>query len=80
MHLALEDSVEAVPFVDLDSRHYKVVDNFDQRFPSGVPSMRKAEELVVKGDWTFGANVAVVGRARLEGDGGRVEDGSTIGG
>ena len=79
-HLALEGGVEAVPFVDLDSRHYKVVGKFDQHFPAGVPSMRQAEQLVVKGDWTFGADVAVVGRARLEGDGGRVEDGSTIGG
>jgi UTP--glucose-1-phosphate uridylyltransferase len=79
-HLTLQDGVDAVPFVDLDSRHYKLVGEFDERFPAGVPSMRRAEELVVKGDWTFGADVAVVGRGRLEGDGGRVEDGSTVGG
>jgi UTP--glucose-1-phosphate uridylyltransferase len=57
-----------------------VVGKFDQHFAAGVPSMRKAEELVVEGDWTFGAGVRVVGRARLEGDGGRVEDGATLGG
>jgi UTP--glucose-1-phosphate uridylyltransferase len=79
-HLVLEEDVEGVPFVDLDSRHYKLVGKFDEHFPEGVPSMRRAEELVVEGDWTFGKDVTVVGRARLEGDGGRVEDGTTLGG
>jgi UTP--glucose-1-phosphate uridylyltransferase len=70
-----------VPFVDLDSRHYKLVQEFDKRFPDGVPSMRRAEELVVKGDWTFGPDVTVVGRARLDdpGEPSRVEAGSTVG-
>ena len=79
-HLVLEDDVEKVPFVDLDSRYYKLVGRFDERFPAGVPSLRRAEELVVEGDWTFGEGVSVVGRGRLDGDGGRVEDGSVLGG
>jgi UTP--glucose-1-phosphate uridylyltransferase len=77
-HLVLEDGVEKVPFVDLDSRYYKLVGRFDERFPAGVPSLRRAEELVVEGDWTFGEGVTVVGRGRLDGDGGRVEDGSVL--
>ncbi|MEO5710454.1 MAG: UTP--glucose-1-phosphate uridylyltransferase [Nocardioidaceae bacterium] len=72
-HLVLEDGLESVPFVDLDSRFYKLVGEFDRRFPDGVPSLRGAEELVVEGDWTFAADVTVTGRARLDGDGGRVE-------
>jgi UTP--glucose-1-phosphate uridylyltransferase len=79
-HLVLEEDLEGVPFVDLDSRHYKLVGKFDEHFPDGVPSMRRAEELVVEGDWTFGKDVTVVGRARLEGNGGRVDDGTTLGG
>jgi len=79
-HLVLEDGLEAVPFVDLDSRYYKLVGGFDERFPEGVPSLRRAEELVVEGDWTFGKDVTVTGRARLDEDGGRVEDGSTLSG
>ena len=31
-----------VPFVDLDGKVYKVVAEFDKRFPEGTPSMRKA--------------------------------------
>jgi len=79
--LIAEDGVGSVPFVDLDSHHYKLVQEFDQRFPEGVPSMRRAEELVVKGDWTFAGDVTVVGRAHLDDSGkpSRVEAGSTLG-
>jgi UTP--glucose-1-phosphate uridylyltransferase len=79
-HLALADEVDEVPFVDLDPRFYKLVHEFDRRFPDGVPSLRRAAELVVKGDWTFGGDVTVVGDAHLDGDGGHVDSGSTLGG
>ena len=69
-----------VPFVDLDGGFYKLVHDFDERFPDGVPSLRSAEELTVEGDWTFEAGVAVEGRAHLDGPGGRVEAGRTLGG
>jgi UTP--glucose-1-phosphate uridylyltransferase len=78
--LALEDGVEEVPFVDLDSRHYKLVQEFDRRFPEGVPSLRRARSLVVRGDWTFEAGVTVTGSAELDEPGGRVQAGSSIGG
>jgi UTP--glucose-1-phosphate uridylyltransferase len=80
-HLALEDGVDSVPFVDLDSRFYKLVHRFDQRFPDGAPSLRQAEELVVHGDWTFGKGVVVQGRVELDdpGEPARVEPGSTLG-
>jgi UTP--glucose-1-phosphate uridylyltransferase len=80
-HLVLEEGIEQVPFVDLDSRFYKLVHRFDDRFPDGVPSLRRAEQLVVHGDWTFGAEVTAVGRVELE-DPGRpdqVPAGSTLG-
>src|SRR3954454_6943110 len=79
-HLVLADEVDGVPFVDLDSAHYKLVAEFDRRFPRGVPSMRRAEQLVVHGDWTFGADVKAVGKAELEdpGEPSTVEDGATI--
>jgi UTP--glucose-1-phosphate uridylyltransferase len=79
--LALADDRTAAPFVDLDPRYYKLVGEFDRRFPAGVPSMRAADELVVHGDWTFGSGVTVVGNAHLgdPGEPGRVEDGARIG-
>ncbi|MCW2828615.1 MAG: UTP--glucose-phosphate uridylyltransferase, partial [Marmoricola sp.] len=73
------DRVSAtIPFIDLDE-HYKVVEDFDKRFPTGVPSLRNAESLVVSGDWTFGKGVRVHGSAVIKGDRGRVEAGAVLG-
>ncbi|KRA31059.1 MULTISPECIES: UTP--glucose-1-phosphate uridylyltransferase [unclassified Nocardioides] len=58
-----------VPFVELDADHYKLVAEFDQRFPEGAPSLAKASSLTVDGDWTFGHGVQVVGSVELSGKG-----------
>ena len=55
-----------VPFVDLDSSYYKLVPDFERRFPEGAPSLREASSFTVNGDWTFGAKVKVVGDVALE--------------
>ena len=55
-----------IPFVDLDDDHYKLVREFDKRFPEGAPSMRKASSLKIEGDWTFGRGVQVIGDVELE--------------
>ncbi|MBA2551598.1 MAG: UTP--glucose-1-phosphate uridylyltransferase [Nocardioidaceae bacterium] len=71
---------EPVPLVDLDPTHYKRIGSFDERFPQGAPSLRAARSLTVRGDWTFGAGVRVVGDAELDdtGEPGRVADGSRL--
>lgn len=48
------------PFVDLDD-HYKVLADFDARFPKGAPSLTGCERLSVEGDVTFGADVVCTG-------------------
>jgi UTP--glucose-1-phosphate uridylyltransferase len=72
---------EAVPFVDLDPAHYKLVADFDARFAEGAPSLRGADQLVVNGDWYFGPGVTVVGGAVLDDHGApeRVAPGTTLG-
>jgi UTP--glucose-1-phosphate uridylyltransferase len=77
---AVSTTVEQVPLVDLDRAYYTRIDDFDQRFPSGPPSLRRARALTVVGDWTFGADVVVTGDAVLEGEGGEVADATTLGG
>lgn len=57
---------DPVPVVDLDDRHYKIITDFDQRFPAGAPSLRQARSLVVQGDWTFEAGVRVIGAVTLQ--------------
>jgi UTP--glucose-1-phosphate uridylyltransferase len=72
---------DTVPFVDLDPAHYKLVADFDARFADGVPSLRRARQLVVAGDWHFGGAVTVVGDGVLADGGGpeRVPPGSVLG-
>ncbi len=55
-----------LPFVELDRRFYRLLDDFDARFPAGPPSLVQAERLVVRGDATFGAGVVVRGSVELE--------------
>jgi UTP--glucose-1-phosphate uridylyltransferase len=70
------------PYVELDPV-YKLVADFDDRFPHGPPSLRDARRLVVRGDWTFGRDVTVVGDAVVEppttGEPGRILDGTSLG-
>ena len=56
-----------------------MVEEFDKRFPAGVPSLKEADSLVVDGDWTFGERVKVKGSATLKGDHGRVDAGTVLG-
>ena len=63
----LDQVAVEVPFVDLDGEVYKVVGEFDKRFPEGAPSMQKATSLKIEGDFTFGPGVQIVGDVELDG-------------
>lgn len=71
---------DPVPLVDLDPAYYKLIDDFDARFPAGAPSLVQATALRVRGDWTFGADVTVRGAVVLDETGGpaRIADGKTL--
>ncbi|MGI9184097.1 MAG: UTP--glucose-1-phosphate uridylyltransferase [Solirubrobacteraceae bacterium] len=53
------------PYVELDQRFYKLIDEFERRFPDGPPSLREAERLVIEGDVTFGGGVTIRGAVTL---------------
>ena len=57
----LQDTVE----IELDSRYYKHIDQFEKRFKFGVPSLVRCSSLTVSGDVTFGRDVAIVGRVSI---------------
>jgi UTP--glucose-1-phosphate uridylyltransferase len=78
---AVKPMRDSLPFVELDSRYYKLLDEFEGRFPAGPPSLIEAERLVVHGDVTFGAGVAVKGSVELQAEEPkRIADGSVLGG
>lgn len=79
--LPLPERASALPYVELDSRYYKLLDEFERRMPQGPPSLREAERLVVHGDVTFGRGVIVRGSVELDADEPRrLPDGAVLGG
>lgn len=62
----LDQASDEVPYVELDGAFYRLVGDFDKRFPEGAPSLREADSLKVAGDFTFGHGVRVVGDVELE--------------
>ena len=76
---ALVQQVPSVPAVKLASEPYKLINDFEARFPQGVPSLKEAVSLDVQGDWTFGQDVSVIGDAVLGAEGGTVPDGARVG-
>ncbi|MBA2698630.1 MAG: UTP--glucose-1-phosphate uridylyltransferase [Nocardioidaceae bacterium] len=69
------------PYVDLDGDFYKLIADFDARFPAGVPSLRQAKSFVVHGDWTFERDVVVSGQVEVDRDGspGVIQAGTVLG-
>ena len=67
------------PVVTLDRDFYKLLSDFEQRFPAGAPSLRRCRRFEVEGDVTFGAGVAAVGEVRVAGPR-HVPDGEVLGG
>ena len=57
---------ERLPFVELDPRFYKLLDEFEARVGDGAPSLVEADRLVVRGDVTFGPGVIVRGAVEVE--------------
>jgi UTP--glucose-1-phosphate uridylyltransferase len=67
------------PVVTLDEDYYKLLPDFEQRFPAGAPSLRRCCQFEVEGDVTFGAGIVAVGDVRVAGPG-HVPDGTVLGG
>jgi UTP--glucose-1-phosphate uridylyltransferase len=65
--VVLAPGLSAPPTIRLDSRYYRMLDDFDLRFPSGPPSLARCSGLSVTGDVTFGAGVVVEGEVAIHG-------------
>lgn len=63
--VALAVGRSAPPTVALDARYYRLIDEFEARFPAGPPSLAACDELAVAGDVTFGRDVVARGRVQV---------------
>jgi UTP--glucose-1-phosphate uridylyltransferase len=68
---------DRVPIVTLDSDHFKLLRDFDARFPKGPPSLAEAERFEVEGDVRFGEGVVVRGSVTVSGVD-AIEDGAVL--
>ena len=72
----LAPSRDAAPIVEL-SDEFKLLGDFESRFPAGPPSLVAADRLEVEGDVRFGANVTVRGRVHVDGPA-EIPDGAVL--
>ena len=63
------------PFVTLDPDHFKLLRDFEERFPTGPPSLVECERFEVEGDVHFGAGVVARGEVIVHGPA-TIEDGT----
>jgi UTP--glucose-1-phosphate uridylyltransferase len=67
--------------VELDSRYYQTLKDFESRFPHGPPSLKNCSSFKVAGDITFGSNVTCLGDVFISALGGKsstVIDGTVL--
>ncbi|MEM7468098.1 MAG: UTP--glucose-1-phosphate uridylyltransferase [Pseudomonadota bacterium] len=79
---SLERNAQAsAPDVDLDSRYFKKINDFQARFPHGAPSLKDCTSFQVTGDVQFGKAVSVQGAvscAAKDGEKLVIEDGTSL--
>lgn len=68
------------PVIRLDDRYYRLIDEFERRFPAGPPSLRSCDRLTVEGDVTFGKNITIEGEVsiRVGDEPSRIPEGTTL--
>ena len=62
----LHSGREAPPNIELDSRFFRKIDQFESRFPGGPPRLRQCSSLRVEGDVVFESGVTVIGDVRIQ--------------
>ncbi|MDP8203731.1 MAG: UTP--glucose-1-phosphate uridylyltransferase [Candidatus Tenebribacter mawsonii] len=67
--LKLVNEYAKVPHIELRDEFYKDINNFEKRFKSGIPSLKKCRSLIISEDVYFGKNVEIIGNVKITKDG-----------
>ncbi len=76
------ERVGVAPLAELDKRYFKLIGDFEARFPDGPPSLVGCDSLTVRGDVRFGRGVVVRGKVTVDQAGEEqlvVADGTVLG-
>jgi len=78
--IVLNSGRKEPPVIQLDEKFFKLIDEFERRFPNGAPSLLRCDCLTVEGDITFGSGVSVEGNAvvRIRGNRAALPNGSVL--
>jgi len=66
-HIVLAQDREGItPVVQLDPKYFKLPAQFEERFPTGPPSLLHCSSLIVRGNVFFGKKISISGNAVIE--------------
>ncbi len=63
--LKLVNEFGKVPNIELNDEFYKDINDFEERFKDGIPSLKRCKSLEVTGDVNFGRNVEIRGNVKI---------------
>jgi UDP-N-acetylglucosamine pyrophosphorylase len=63
--ILVEERAGSPPLVDLDPKHYKLLEDFERYFPDGPPSLVRCESLKVRGPAGFARGVVCEGKVEI---------------
>ncbi|RLC52649.1 MAG: UTP--glucose-1-phosphate uridylyltransferase [Candidatus Cloacimonadota bacterium] len=64
--LALIKELSEPPEIILDERYYKTIEQLEEHFAEGVPSLKKCSRLEITADVYFGKNVILKGNVKID--------------
>jgi UDP-N-acetylglucosamine pyrophosphorylase len=63
--ITLQPGKDKAPQIELDEEYYQTINDFEEKFLGGYPSLRDCESLHIRGNIHFGKNVSFSGKVRL---------------
>jgi hypothetical protein len=63
--ILVEERAGSPPLVDLDPKHYKLLQDFDRYFPDGPPSLIRCDSLKIRGPIAFAKGVVCEGKVEF---------------
>ena len=64
----LSNSFGKTPGIKLNDRYYRTIEQLQEHFKDGIPSLKKCNTLTIEGDVYFGESVVIVGDVKITGD------------